>query len=213
MPVTVRVAGVSSDVVNGTLTDIAPRVWVPLDPSIRRVTFVLKAQGDPEALAAGVRAAVATTAPAVPIEGLESMNDALARAASSDYVVIGMLGAFAVLALVLAATGLFGVVSYAAAERTAEFGTRMALGARARDVIALVLGQSLRLLAIGLGLGLAGGVGVAFLIRGVLHGTSPTDPVTLGGVALLLAAVTLAATALPAWRAARIDPVTALRAE
>jgi ABC-type antimicrobial peptide transport system permease subunit len=141
------------------------------------------------------------------------MNDALARAASSDYVVIGMLGAFAVLALVLAATGLFGVVSYAAAERTAEFGTRMALGARARDVIALVLGQSLRLLAIGLGLGLAGGVGVAFLIRGVLHGTSPTDPVTLGGVALLLAAVTLAATALPAWRAARIDPVTALRAE
>jgi putative ABC transport system permease protein len=212
-PALVRVVGVSSDIVNGTLTDVSPRVWVPIDPATRRVTFVLKSRGDFASLTNGIRAAVASTAPAVPIEDLESLNEALVRAASSDYVVIGMLGAFAVLALVLAATGLFGVVSYAAAERTAEFGTRMALGARAWDVISLVLGQSMRLLAFGLGLGLAGGVGLSFMIRGLLYGTSPTDPVTLGGVALLLVAVTLAATALPAWRASRIDPVTALRAE
>lgn len=213
-PLTVRVVGVSSDVAGGTIKDAAPpRIWAPIASATRRVTYVVRSQADPSELAGAIRSTLARTAPAVPIENLQTLDAALARAASSDYVVIGMLGAFAVLALVLAATGLFGVVSYAAAERTAEFGTRMALGARAADVMYLVARQSLLLLAIGLSLGLAGGVAVGFSIRGLLYGTSPTDPITLGGVALLLAAVTLAATALPAWRASRIDPVTALRAE
>jgi ABC-type antimicrobial peptide transport system permease subunit len=99
------------------------------------------------------------------------------------------------------------------AERTAEFGTRMALGARAIDVVNLVARDSAKLLAIGLTFGLAGGVAVGFAMKSMLFGLSPVDPLTLGSVAALLAAVTITATAIPAWRASRIDPVIALRAD
>jgi ABC-type antimicrobial peptide transport system permease subunit len=142
-----------------------------------------------------------------------TFDAALAEAASTDYVVIGMLAGFAVLALVLASTGLFGVVSYAVAQRTAEFGTRMALGARAVDVVRLVARESAVMLAIGLAIGLAGGIGVASTMSSVLFGLSPADPLTLGAVVALLSIVTITATAIPAWKASRIDPVIALRAE
>jgi ABC-type antimicrobial peptide transport system permease subunit len=149
----------------------------------------------------------------VPIEYLGTFDAALDEAASSDYVIIGMLTGFAILALVLASTGLFGVVSYAVAQRSAEFGTRMALGARARDVVGIVVRDSARLLAIGLSIGLAAGIAVGFTMKSMLVGLSPADPQTLGSVVALLSAVTLLATALPAWRASRIDPVIALRSE
>ena len=116
-------------------------------------------------------------------------------------------------ALLLATSGLFGVVSYTVAQRTAEFGTRMALGASAWDVVHLVARQSLGLAIVGLMAGLAGGIGVGFLMGNMLYGTSPMDPATLSGVAAMLAAVTLIATVFPAWRASRIDPMVALRAE
>ena len=125
----------------------------------------------------------------------------------------GTLTGFSLLALVLAATGLFGVISYGVAQRTAEFGTRMALGASAWDVIRLVARQSLGLVAVGLIVGLVGGVGVGFTMGSMLFGTSPADPATLSAVSLMLVAVALLATALPAWRASRIDPMVALRAE
>ncbi|MGH9384373.1 MAG: ADOP family duplicated permease [Vicinamibacterales bacterium] len=210
----VRIIGVASDVVSGDLTaGIPPRMWTPLPAGTRRLTFAVKAQGDPAALTGGVRTVVAKTAPAVPLENLKTLDEAFRLAAMSDYIIIGMLSGFAVLALVLAASGLFGVVSYAAAQRTAEFGTRMALGASAFDVIRLVARQSLVLLALGLGIGLLGGIGVGFGMRSALLEISPMDPLTIGGVAALLTVVTLAATAIPAWRAGRIDPITALRAE
>src|SRR5688572_1299588 len=208
-----RVIGVSSDVANTDRTVSPPaRVWLPLDPRARRFAYVVKAQ-NPAALSSSVRTVVATHAPAVPIEYLMTFDAALAQAASSDYAVIGMLAGFAVLALVLASTGLFGVVSYTVAQRTAEFGTRMALGARAVDVVRLVAKESLVLLAIGLGIGLAGGIGVAFAMQSVLYELSPTDPVSIATVIALLSLVTMTATALPAWKASRIDPVIALRAE
>ncbi len=210
----VRIVGVSTDVVNGDITSRIPaRMWTPLPASARRLTFAVKAQGDPTALTSGVRAVVAKTAPAVPLENLQSLEEAFRQAASSDYVIIGVLAGFAVLALVLAATGLFGVVSYAASQRTAEFGTRMALGASAMDVVRLVARQSAGLLVVGLGIGLIGGIGVGFAMKSALFGLSPLDPITIGGVVMLLTIVTLVATAIPAWRAGRIDPITALRAE
>jgi len=156
---------------------------------------------------------VATHAAAVPIDFLLTWDDELAREASSDFVIIGMLSGFALLALVLAASGLFGVVSYTVAQRTAEFGTRMALGARAIDVVNLVARDSAKLLAVGLAIGLAGGIGVGFAMKSLLFGLSPSDPLTIGSVVTLLSIVTITATALPAWRAARIDPVIALRIE
>jgi putative ABC transport system permease protein len=189
-----------------------PRVWVPLDAKTRRFTYLLRA-ANPASLASDVRRIVAANAAAVPMEYLQTFDEALAQAASSDYTVIGMLAGFALLALVLASTGLFGVVSYTVAQRTAEFGTRMALGARARDVVNLVVRDSAKLLAIGLSIGLAGGIAVGFMMSSVLYGLSPMDPASLGLVVALLAAVTITATALPAWRAARIDPVIALRIE
>lgn len=208
-----RIVGVVSDVAHTDRTQAAPpRVWMPLDAQTRRFTYLLRAD-NPAALSSNVRSVVATHAAAVPPEYLQTFDEALAQAASSDYTVIGLLAGFAGLALVLASTGLFGVVSYTAAQRTAEFGTRIALGARAGDVARLVARDSARLLAIGLSLGLAGGIGVGFMMRGMLYGLSPMDPTTLGGVALVLSAVTISATAWPAWRASRIDPVMALRSE
>jgi ABC-type antimicrobial peptide transport system permease subunit len=156
---------------------------------------------------------VAAQAPTIPIEYLMTLDQAMADAASSDFVVIGMLGGFAVVALVLAMTGLFGVVSFTVAQRTAEFGTRMALGARAADVVRLVARQSLVLFTTGTAIGLGAGIGVGFAMESVLFGLSPTDPVALTFVIVLLGVVAFVATALPAWRAARIDPVVALRAE
>jgi len=204
---------VVSDVANTDRTQVPPpRVWVPLDPKTRRFTYLVRAP-NPALLASSVRTVVAANAAAVPMEYLQTFDQALAQAASSDYTVIGMLGGFALLALVLASTGLFGVVSYTVAQRTAEFGTRMALGARAVDVVRLVVRDSAKLLAIGLLLGLAGGVGVGFTMKSMLFGLSPLDPISLGLVVALLSAVTMTATALPAWRASRIDPVIALRTE
>jgi len=208
-----RVVGVTNDVANTNRTEAAPpRVWVPLDAARRRVTFILEG-ADPAALAPGVRSLVASQAPTLPIEFLATFPESIRRAESSDYVVIGLLAAFSGVALLLAITGLFGVVSYSVAQRIPEFGTRIALGASAGSVMRQVTGQSLGLLAVGLTIGLAGGIGVGFLMRGILYGISPADPATLASVAALLTIVSLAATALPAWRASRVDPVVALRAE
>ena len=208
-----RVIGVTSDVANTDRTEVPPaRLWVPFDPQARRFAYVVRAE-NPGALTSQVRTLVATQAQAVTIDYLGTMDAALAQAASSDYAVIGMLAGFAVLALVLASTGLFGVVSYAVAQRTAEFGTRMALGARSADVVRLVARESAVMFAFGLAAGLAGGIGVASTMDSVLFGLSPADPLTLASVIALLAAVTFAATALPAWKASRIDPVIALRSE
>lgn len=208
-----RVVGVVSDVAHTNRTLLPPpRVWVPLDAQTRRYTYLVRAE-NPAALASSVRSVVAATAAAVPMEYLQTFDESLADAASSDYAVIGLLAGFAALALVLASTGLFGVVSYTAAQRTAEFGTRIALGARAGDVARLVARDSARLLVVGLSIGLAGSIGVGFLMKGMLYGLSPMDPTTLGSVVALLSVVTITATALPAWRASRIDPVVALRSE
>lgn len=208
-----QVIGVSGDVANPNRTMAAPpRIWIPMPPPTRRLTFIVEGQ-NPAALASGVRTVAATVAPSVAVENLQTLPEAMARAEASDYVILVTLGGFSLVALMLATAGLFGVVSYSVSQRTPEFGTRMALGASASAVVGLVARQSLVLMAAGLLLGLAGGVAVGFAMRSVLYGTSPTDPATLAGVSALLAGVALLATALPAWRASRIDPVVALRTE
>ena len=212
-PLEARVVGVTSDIANTDRSQLPPpRLFVPLDPSTRRVSYIVRS-ANPGSLTPAARRIVAAHAAAVPIDYLSTWDEELARAASSDFVIIGMLSGFALLALVLAASGLFGVVSYGVAQRTSEFGTRMALGARAIDVVNLVARDSAKLLAVGLTIGLAGGVALGFGMKSMLYGLSPSDPLTIGSVAALLAIVTITATALPAWRASRIDPAIALRAE
>ncbi len=206
-----QVVGVSEDVANTDRTSAPPpRIWIPMPPATRRMTFIIEGQ-EPAALASGVRTVVASVAPSVAVENLQTLPDATTRAEASDYVIILTLGGFALVALLLATAGLFGVVSFSVSQRTPEFGTRMALGASAAAVVGLVARQSLVLMAVGLLLGLAGGVAVGFGMRGMLFGTSPADPLTLASVTGLLIVVALVATAIPAWRASRIDPVMALK--
>jgi ABC-type antimicrobial peptide transport system permease subunit len=124
-----------------------------------------------------------------------------------------LLGIFAGLALLVAATGLFGVLSYAVSRRTQEIGVRMALGARPSDVLGMVMAAAGRLLAAGLVLGLAAAWGTTRLLRGLLFEVTPADPLALGGAVLALVVTALAATAISARRAARVDPMVALRHE
>jgi len=124
-----------------------------------------------------------------------------------------LLSLFGALALVLAAVGLYGVLSYSVAQRTREIGVRVALGASRRNVLGLVVGRAMRLTAIGLGVGLLFAAGVGQLLRSQIFGVSPLDPVTFVVVILLLTAVAFLAAWLPARRAARVDPIVALQSE
>jgi putative ABC transport system permease protein len=124
-----------------------------------------------------------------------------------------LLGIFAGLALLLAAVGIYGLISYAVTQRTHEIGIRMALGANSRNVLGMVVGDSIRMIAIGVGVGLAAAFFLTRFMRSLLFGVSETDPVTFAVIPALLAAVALAATYIPARRATRVDPMVALRHE
>jgi len=124
-----------------------------------------------------------------------------------------LVAGFAVLALVLAAVGIYGVIAFSVAQRTREIGVRMALGAQPGNILRLIVGQGLSLVLLGVGLGLAASYALARLLESFLFGISPRDPLTFGGVALLLGVVALLASFIPARRAARVEPMVALRYE
>ncbi|MGE3191054.1 MAG: FtsX-like permease family protein, partial [Vicinamibacterales bacterium] len=208
-----QVIGVTGDVRAGDLAQgMPPRIWTPL-PATRRLDVIVRAPGDPLDVAAAVRQALREVAPGLPLRDFESYRVSLDRRGASDRIVIGMFAGFAVLALVLATTGLYGLVAYSVSRRRAEFGTRFALGAQAGDVLRLVVRQAVVLLGAGLALGLAGGLAAATAMRGMFYGVGPADPVNLGVVVLMLTTVTLAAAAGPAWKASRVDPIEVLRNE
>jgi ABC-type antimicrobial peptide transport system permease subunit len=141
------------------------------------------------------------------------MRDQMQIATLTHRMAATLLGAFGILALTLAAVGLYSVVAYAVSQRTRELGIRMALGARPRDLMRMVVSQGMRVTLIGVVLGIAGAAAVTRLLAGQLLGVSPTDPVIFSSVAILLAGIALAATWMPARRASKIDPIVALRYE
>jgi putative ABC transport system permease protein len=189
-------------------------VYVPYAQNAWGIGIVtVRTAGDPLQAVGTVRQALAAIDPNIALAQVMTMDQAAARSIASDRMVAELLGAFAALALILAAVGIFGVLSYTVAQRTQELGVRMALGAQRGDVLALVLRETTPLVLAGIGIGLAIGFGVTRLMRSILFEVGPTDPATFVGVPIVLALVGLIAALLPARRAAKVDPLIALRSE
>ncbi|MBP7570815.1 MAG: ABC transporter permease [Acidobacteria bacterium] len=177
----------------------------------RGMTLVVRTAGDPLDLARPVRDAVRSLDPTLPLAGVRTMEDVVAASMVTPRLTGRVLSLFALLALTLAAIGIYGVLTYLVSERTHEIGIRMAVGAGKGQVLGLVLGRAMALTAAGLALGLLAAAGLTRLMTGVLHGVAPLDPATFLAVPVLLAMVALGASSLPALRAARVDPIVALR--
>jgi len=212
-----RIIGVVGDVLEGGLTEpAAPEIYVPAEqvPWSGMVVLVrARGDGDPMRLLPSVRAAVAALDNQLPIEGAARLSDQVSDSLKQRRFALVLLSAFSLLALVLAAVGIYGVVAYTAARRTREVGIRMALGARRSDVLRLFVREAIALAAAGVAVGLALSAAATKLLSGMLFGVRPTDPLTYLAVSILLALAVLAATSLPAGRAARISPMDALRHE
>jgi putative ABC transport system permease protein len=177
------------------------------------LNLVVRTVGDPASVASSAREAVRAIDPGQPVATVMPMRDHLSDVLLTERFSAILMGTLAALGLLLAAIGLYGVMAYSVGRRTGEIGLRMALGARPRDVMSLVIGDGLWLIAAGLVLGIAGGGLVTRLLAAMLYGVSPTDPATFAFVLLTLVSVALAACAIPARRASRVDPLVALRLE
>jgi putative ABC transport system permease protein len=210
-----EIVGIVGDIKQESLrTPTAPQVYEPFAQKPGTgISLLLRTAGDPVPLTETVRREVRAIDSGQPVSAALPMAEIVGRSLTRDRFSVIVLGAFSCLALILAGVGLYGVVGYIVAQRTTEIGIRIALGAEPRGIQRLVIAQSLRAVVVGVGLGLAGAVVCSGIVRSLLYEVQPRDPVTLAGVTVLLLAVALAAAFLPARRAARVDPILALRAE
>lgn len=188
------------------------QVYVPYTAAVPLfTTFVLRTAGEPTLLHAPVRRVLREVEPALPLFDLKTMDDVFSATVSSQRLTLKLLSGFATLALLLAAVGLYGAFSYSVGQRVRELGVRMAIGATPAALRALILTQGLRLAVTGLALGLVGAIALNRLLSALLYEASPQDPVVLAAVVLVLLLVCVVACWLPAQRAARVDPLVALR--
>jgi len=181
--------------------------------ALGRANLVIRAQGDPLNLVGAIRREIHTLDPDQPVATIRTMNDWIDTAVATPRYQTLLLGVFAAVALLLATTGIYGVMSYVVAQRTHEIGIRMALGARRGNVLKLVLRQGMGLVLIGVVLGLIGAFAVTRVMSALLFGVTAKDPLTFLAVAVLLALVAFVACYIPAWRATKVDPMIALRYE
>jgi putative ABC transport system permease protein len=195
-------------------TDAPPAVFVAYRlVETPNTGITIRVAGDPTAVTGAVRAAIRESDAGLPIFSVASMDEVRRKGFWAFELFSWMFGIFGGLALVLGSAGVYGVLAYAVSQRTQELGIRIALGASRRDVLALTVGHGLRLVAIGVGVGVVAAAGVTRVIGTLLYDVSPTDPVSFAAVIGVLGSVGLLASYIPARRAMRIDPVTALRSE
>ena len=210
-----EIVGVVADVKSANLNEPAPdEIYVPFRQLPQSVgTLVVRTDGNPAALQSAMRSTLASLDSTVALAFFTTMDTALSSSLIFQRITVWVTGAFASVALLLSAVGLYSVLAYAVTQRTNEIGLRLALGARREQVIALILRHGLTLVAIGLVIGLAVAVGAARLIRTLLFSVQPLDPLIYGGVTVLFALIAILACLLPSLRASRIDPLIALRSE
>ena len=210
-----EIVGVVADVKSANLNEPAPdEIYVPFRQVAQSVgTLIVRSDGDPAALQSAMRAKVASLDNTVALAFFTTMDSALSSSLIFPRITVWLTGAFASVALLLSAVGLYSVLAYAVTQRTNEIGLRMALGAQRRQVVTLVLGSGLTLVAFGLVIGLAISAGTARLIQALLFSVQPIDPLIYGGVTLFFAFIAILACLLPSVRASRIDPMIALRTE
>jgi predicted permease len=211
----IEIVGVARDAKYTGLRDVTPAtIYVPSTQMLEgTATYYVRAAAGPAALGPAIRAAVRGLDPTLPVIDLRTEDEQVERLTSQERLFARLSGFFGVVALILASVGLYGLMSYVVLRRTGEIGLRMALGALPAQVLRMILRDALTLVALGLVLGLAAAAGASRFIASMLFDLSPVDPMTYGSVALVLLAVALLASVLPARRAAHVDPMTALRAD
>jgi putative ABC transport system permease protein len=207
-----EIVGIVGDIRHGSLARSGlPTMYMPALEAGENV--VIRASGDSASIAAAVRRELIAIDPNQPIARVRTMDEWVSRAVAAPRYQTTLLGLFAGLALCLSAVGIYGVMSYSVGQRTREIGVRMALGARQRNVLGLVLRQGMGLVLIGVAIGLAGAFALTRVIASLLFDVGTRDPATFFGVAFVLAAVASIACYLPARRATKVDPMVALRYE
>jgi predicted permease len=210
-----EVVGIVADVKEqGLAIENAPEIYLPYAQlPIMSMDVVLQTAVRPLSLQAGAQAVVHALDAELPIARVRSLEDIVARSISEPRFYVLLLASFAAMALLLAALGIFGVMSYAVVQRTREIGIRVALGALPAELVRSILLEAVRLAAVGVGAGLAGALALSRVLERLLFQLSPNDPATLAAVGVLLTAVAVLASYLPARRAAAVDPLIALRSE
>ena len=210
-----EIVGVVRNVKHNGL-DAEPRMQIYYPQSqtpVSSMFVALRTSVDPETTFNAVRAAVHAEDASLPLFNVQTMDQRVTASLGTRRFAMGLLAGFAAVALLMAAIGIYGVMAYSVAERRQEIGIRMALGARGRDVLALVLGQGLALTAIGAVVGLCAAFGMTRLLSTMLFGVTSTDPLTFAAIPLILICVSLVAVLVPARRATQVDPIVALRSE
>jgi putative ABC transport system permease protein len=177
------------------------------------LTLTVRTKSDPHNAISAVTQAIHQVGPDIPVTDVLSMDDVIAQSVSPQRFNMMLLAAFAGLALLLAAVGIYGVLSYTVRRRVREIGIRMALGASQSDILRLVVGDGMKPILIGVAIGLTAAVALSRLVASLVYGVPPTDPLTFAVVALMLVVVGIAANTLPAYRATRVEPVQTLREE